>query len=104
MGFVIASFTATATYGGIKNMFEETVQSLKMVNPIVYLGYIKRDNIIINIDKTKAITNRTEYELNKFDNLIEKIDEVILNNKKMLIYFPTVALLERFLIIVVQRI
>lgn len=96
MGFVIAAFTATAIYGGIENMYEETVQSLKMVNPIVYLGYIKREDIKINIDKTITITNKTEYELNKFDNLIQKIDEVMLEDKKMLIYFPTVALLERF--------
>lgn len=96
MGFVIASFTATAIYGGVEDMYEETVQSLRMVNPIVYLGYIKRDNIKINIDKTKTIRNRTEYELNKFDDLLSKIDQIMMLNKKMLIYFPTVALLERF--------
>ena len=96
MGFVIAAFTATAIYGGIEDMYEETVQSLKMVNPIVYLGYIKRDDIKINIDKTRTITNKTEYELDKFDSLIQKIDEVMLEDKKMLIYFPTVAILERF--------
>lgn len=96
IGFVIATFTATAIYGGIENMYEETIQSLKMVDPITYLGYIKRSDININIEKAELITGKTEYELNKFDHLIEKMDEAMMFNKKMLIYFPTVALINRF--------
>lgn len=96
MGFVIATFTATAIYGGIENMYEETIQSLKMVDPITYLGYVKRSDISINIEKAELITGKTEYELNKFDQLIDKIDDAMIHNKKMLIYFPTVALINRF--------
>lgn len=96
MGFVIATFTATAIYGGIENMYEETIQSLKMVDPITYLGYVKREDIDINIEKAELIKEKTEYELNKFDQLIEKIDYAMILNKKMLIYFPTVALINRF--------
>lgn len=96
MGFVIATFTATAIYGGIENMYEETIESLKMVNPITYLGYVKREDININVPKTELITGKTEYELNKFDQLIEKIDYALMLDKKMLIYFPTVALINRF--------
>jgi ATP-dependent DNA helicase RecQ len=96
IGFVIATFTATAIYGGIENMYDETIQSLKMIDPITYLGYVKRSDININIEKAELITNKTEYELNKFDQLIEKMDEAMMLNKKMLIYFPTVALINRF--------
>ncbi len=96
MGFVIATFTATAIYGGIENMYEETVQSLKMVDPITYLGFVKRDDIKINVKRVETITGRTEYELNKFDQLFDKIDYALMFNKKMLIYFPTIALIERF--------
>lgn len=96
MGFVIATFTATAIYGGVENMYEETIESLKMVNPITYLGFVKRKDLTINVDKTKLITNKVEYEINKFDQLIEKINETLTFNKKMLIYFPTVALIKRF--------
>lgn len=96
MGFVIATFTATAIYGGIENMYEETIESLKMVDPITYLGYVKREDIKINVDKAQLITGKTEYELNKFDQLIEKIDYAMMLDKKMLIYFPTVALVNRF--------
>lgn len=96
MGFVIATFTATAIYGGIENMYEETMESLKMVDPITYLGYVKREDININVQKTESITEKTEYELNKFDQLIEKMDNALMLDKKMLIYFPTVALINRF--------
>lgn len=96
MGFVIATFTATAIYGGVENMYEETIESLKMVNPITYLGFVKRNDLTINVDKTKLITNKVEYEINKFDQLIEKMNQAIAFNMKMLIYFPTVALIKRF--------
>ena len=96
MGFIIATFTATAIYGGIENMYEETIQSLKMIDPITYLGFIKRSDISINIEKARLITGRTEYELEKFDQLIEKMDYSLMLNKKMLVYFPTVSLIERF--------
>lgn len=96
MGFVVVTFTATAIYGGIENMYEETIQSLKMVDPITYLGYVKREDIDINVEKAALIKEKTEYELNKFDQLIEKMDYAMMLNKKMLIYFPTVALINRF--------
>ncbi|MGI6424607.1 MAG: helicase-related protein [Tepidanaerobacteraceae bacterium] len=96
MGFVIATFTATAIYGGIENMYEETIESLKMIDPITYIGFIKRDDITINIEKAELIMGRTEYELEKFEQLINKIDCALMLNKKMLMYFPTVALIERF--------
>ena len=82
MGFVIATFTATAIYGGIENMYEETIQSLKMIDPITYLGFIKREDININIEKAELITGRTEYELEKFEQLINKIDYALMLNKK----------------------
>lgn len=95
-GFVIATFTATSIYGGIENMYEETIESMRMIDPITYLGYIKRSDLNINIKNEKAITNRAEYELNKFDDLIKQIDFAITFDKKILIYFPTVALINRF--------
>ncbi|HZH68571.1 MAG TPA: DEAD/DEAH box helicase, partial [Chitinophagales bacterium] len=96
MGFVIATFTATAIYGGIENMYEETIESLRMIDPITYLGYVKRHDIEVNVCRTKNVSGRSEYELNKFDQLIEKIDYALTVDKKMLIYFPTVALISRF--------
>lgn len=96
MSFVIATFTATAIYGGHEDMYNETINSLNMIDPISYLGYLKRDNISIEIKEVEAIRNRTEYELDKFDSLISMIKTSLIRGQKTLIYFPTVALIERF--------
>lgn len=98
MDFIIATFTATAIYGGVENMYEETVQSLKLFDPITYLGYVKRDDITITIENTKAIRNREEYEFDKYEYLEKQINRCLSLNKKMLIYFPTVQLINRFYI------
>ena len=96
MSFVIATFTATAIYGGKEDMYKETLNSLHMIDPISYLGYLKRDNLSIEISEVKAIKNMTEYELNKFDALVSMIRASLMRGQKTLIYFPTVALIERF--------
>lgn len=94
--FVVATFTATAIYHGIEDMYNETINSLQMINPITYLGYIKRNDIKINIQKMhKTRAARTEYELDKFEQIENIIKRVKITNKKTLIYFPTVKLIER---------
>ena len=45
MPFTIATFTATAIYEGHEDMYHETLNSLHMIDPITYLGYVKRENI-----------------------------------------------------------
>ncbi len=96
MSFVIATFTATAIYGGYEDMYKETLNSMHMIDPITYLGYLKRDNISIEIHEVKANHNRTEYELDKFDAMVKLIRNSLMRGRKTLIYFPTVALIERF--------
>lgn len=94
--FVIATFTATAIYRGVEDMYSETINSLHMLNPITYLGYVKRNDITIQIKPTEKPKNeRTEYEQDKFEQLIKIIKRAALLNKKTLIYFPTVALIQR---------
>lgn len=94
--FVIATFTATAIYHGIEDMYTETINSLHMLSPITYLGYVKRRDIEIDIrrsQKPKGV--RAEYELDKFVQIEEILRRAIITNKKTLIYFPTVALIDR---------
>lgn len=94
--FVVATFTATAIYHGLEDMYTETINSLHMLNPITYLGYIKRNDIEIKIDTSKKEKGeRTEYELDKFEQIENILKRAIITNKKTLIYFPTVALIER---------
>lgn len=94
--FIIATFTATATYGGEENMFEETKNSLNMSNPHKYFGFIKRDDIEFNILQIEAKTNKQEYRKDKYELLIKHIKRCLFHKKKCLIYFPTVALIEDF--------
>lgn len=94
--FIVATFTATAIYHGTEDMYTETINSLHMLNPITYLGYIKRNDIDIVIDKSKKEKGeRSEYELNKFEEIELLIHRAKVTNKKTLIYFPTVALIKR---------
>ncbi len=94
--FVIGTFTATAIYRGIEDMYEETRNSLHLIDPITYLGYVRRNDIEIRIEKKEAEKGkRTEYEIDKYNDIIKLIERVKLTNKKTLIYFPTVQLIER---------
>lgn len=91
--FVIATFTATAIYHGVEDMYEETRNGLHMLDPITYLGYMKRNDITIEVKRVKKAGNvKTEYETDKYDHIIKK---ALITNKKTLVYFPTVALIER---------
>lgn len=94
--FVIGTFTATAIYHGVEDMYTETVNSLHMLNPITYLGYVKRRDIEIVIKHPQKGKNvRSEYELDKFEQIESIIQRAIITNKKALIYFPTIRLIEQ---------
>ncbi|RKI69098.1 ATP-dependent DNA helicase RecQ [bacterium 1xD42-67] len=94
--FVIATFTATAIYRGVEDMYTETINSLHMLSPITYLGYVKRRDIDIDIRHPQKLRGgRTEYELDKFVQIEEILHRALITNKKTLIYFPTVALINR---------
>lgn len=94
--FVIGTFTATAIYHGLEDMYTETINSLHMLSPVTYLGYVKRGDIDIVINRPqKAKGARTEYELDKFEQIEAVLHRAIITNKKTLIYFPTVALIGR---------
>ena len=95
--FLVATFTATAIYRGVEDMYSETLNSLHMLDPITYLGYVKREDIEIRIEGSKKKKDeRKEYELDKFSELELIVQRAIVTNKKTLIYFPTVALINRF--------
>lgn len=94
--FVVATFTATAIYHGLEDMYTETINSLHMLNPVTYLGYIKRNDINIIIDPIKKNKGeRSEYEMDKFEKIEELLMRAIITNKKTLVYFPTIALINR---------
>lgn len=83
--FVIASFTATAVYGGNDDMVYETIDSLYMKNPIKYLGNTRRTNIGFKIENWEKEYSYAEERQQK---TINRIIELIKANKKAIVYAP----------------
>ncbi|TDQ32147.1 helicase-related protein [Aureibacillus halotolerans] len=95
--FPIATFTATAIYGGIEDMYAETRDSLLLNNPINYFGYVKRDNIHMNINKVeKESSTDNEYLKIKHTLLLKNIEFELSHGRKVLIYFPLVKSIFNF--------
>lgn len=87
--FPICAFTATAVYGGLDDSVNSTEDSLCMFNPIEHIGYIKRDNIIFNINvHTGPKLSNPEYEKEKGELLSKNIENWIANKEKTICYFP----------------
>ncbi|MER2127945.1 DEAD/DEAH box helicase [Solibacillus sp.] len=101
--FPIATFTATAIYGGVEDMYAETRDSLIMNTPICYFGYVKRDNISIMIDNdfnkkrenAESLSDR-EYMKIKHNWLLKYVEYFIEQKRKVLIYFPMVKFIRDF--------
>ncbi|WP_379968034.1 helicase-related protein [Ectobacillus sp. sgz5001026] len=95
--FPIATFTATAIYGGVEDMYAETRDSLILNNPINYFGYVKRDNIDVEINQIHSNgadeTTRNEKEYLKIKHLclMKQIEYELNQNHKVLVYFPLIS-------------
>lgn len=100
MKFPVATFTATAIYGGIEDMYAETRDSLNMINPISYFGYVKRDDLLMKLKrKINYATDSkfNDYLQDKFDILLARLEAFVQRGQKTLVYFPVVTLIQRFL-------
>lgn len=84
--FIIATFTATAIYRGEENMYNDIIKTLHMDenDPIIYLGYVKRDDIEIIIDESQ----------NKSAEISTVVRRANDSKEKLLIYFPWVKTLK----------
>lgn len=93
--FPIVTFTATAIYGGPEDMYSDTIDSLKLANPISYFGYVKRDDIKMNIQSSELEYTQANNDYRKAKNLIatKRIEYFINQKQKTLIYFPTIKLI-----------
>jgi ATP-dependent DNA helicase RecQ len=98
MKFPIATFTATAIYGGVEDMYKETRDSLYMVNPINYFGYVKRDDLSVSLKKINSehISRDREYLATKYELLHERLKRFYKKDKKVLVYFPFVKFIREF--------
>ncbi|MCH4171108.1 MAG: DEAD/DEAH box helicase [Lactobacillus sp.] len=90
--FPIITFTATATIGGQSDMFREIRNSLNMINPIKYIGNVRRNDIVMKIKQMKNVQGRNSIDV-KAAKLLVRMKSWKKNRQKALIYFPTVKLL-----------
>ncbi|WP_010632469.1 DEAD/DEAH box helicase [Sporolactobacillus vineae] len=96
--FPIVTFTATAIYGGPEDMYAETRDSLNMVNPITYFGYVKRDDLMMHVQSSEKDYGKysNDYRKAKFGLLSKRLKTFTRRKEKTLVYFPTVKLLNYF--------
>jgi ATP-dependent DNA helicase RecQ len=98
MQFPIATFTATAIYGGLEDMYAETRDSLNLINPVSYFGYIKRDDLKVKLRKVDQTQERfNEYLIAKFKILTVRLEKFLEKEQKTLVYFPTVSLINSYM-------
>lgn len=104
--FPIATFTATAIYSGMEDMFTETRDSLGMRDPISYFGYVPRKNISVSFQKSDKAgeAKNKEYNEVKFSVLASRLEEFLKIGKKVLVYFPFVSLINEFCIYLSTRV
>lgn len=96
--FPIVTFTATSIYGGREDMYLDTRNSLNMISPISYFGYVRREDILMCVrDSQKVLeTEGRDYRKTKNALGLEHLINATKNNQKSLIYFPTIRLLLEF--------
>jgi ATP-dependent DNA helicase RecQ len=90
--FPIAAFTATAVYGGKDDMYYDIIESLFLNVSTLYLGSVKRNNILFEIENFKKVN---DYDVEKAKKVVDEAIYSIKNDKKTLIYFPFKNTLER---------
>ena len=85
--FPIFALTATAVWdpSGKNDMIFDTIRSLNMDPCIKYVGVVRRNNIVFEIEKSDI---KTQYEEKRRKLTIQRIREALAANRKAIVYFP----------------
>lgn len=96
--FPIVTFTATAIYGGREDMYLDTRNTLNMISPIPYFGYVRRDDLLMNVRSSEKNLDAEGRDYRKTKNALalKHLQMASKNKQKSLLYFPTVRLLIDF--------
>ncbi len=86
LSFPMVAVTATAIYGGANDMVFDSIDSLVMHNPHVFIGQVKRSDITFAINNYDGFT--TNYQSKKLEQTAEFIKSVNSLGYKTLIYTP----------------
>ncbi|SFF92223.1 ATP-dependent DNA helicase, RecQ family [Desulfotomaculum arcticum] len=90
--FPVLCLTATAVYGGKEDMVEDTIRSLSLSNPKLYIGNVKRKNIGFDIRfHQKVVGGHDDFKLLKTQNII---NSCIKHQKKCIVYCPYTSQVE----------
>ena len=84
--FPMVAVTATAIYGGSNDMVFDSIDSLFMQNPYIFIGQVKRNDIEFVINNYEKFP--TYYEKNKNNQTVEFIKNVNELNLKTIVYAP----------------
>lgn len=89
--FPVIALTATAVYDGPDDLVFETVSSLNMQVPELYIGDIRRDDITFKIER---VDYDEGYEENRIKRTVERVRDYIKQNRKSIVYFPWTTQIE----------
>ena len=84
--FPMVAVTATAIYGGSNDMVFDSIDSLVMHNPHIYIGRVKRNDIDFIINTYDNFT--TNYESKKIEQTVNFIKQIHELKVKTLVYTP----------------
>ena len=85
--FPVLCLTATAVYGGKDDVVQDTISTLGLNQPILYLGRVRRDNIDFDIHPLDKQTDESRDEF-KVNHVAQKIAEYVTEGKKTPVYCP----------------
>ena len=84
--FPIVAVTATAIYGGDNDMVFDSINSLYMHNPHLFIGEVKRKNITFIIDNHEKY--KSNYDIEKEKETVRFIEDVANEGIKTIVYAP----------------
>lgn len=91
--FPVLCLTATAVYGGQDDVVQDTIDTLKLNNPILYLGRVRRDNINFDIHPLEKTVEGSRDEF-KVDHVAKQIEKFVAEGRKTLVYCPFTSTVE----------
>ncbi len=89
--FPVLCLTATAVYGGIEDVVNETVATLGLKNARILLGNVKRDNISFDVRTFEKGSSPGSYEQVKLEHTAKVIGEYVNTGEKTLVYCPYIT-------------
>jgi superfamily II DNA or RNA helicase len=86
--FPIFALTATAVYdpSGDNDMVFDTIRSLNMNPCLKYIGVVRRENVVFDIENIKI--DQTKYDQERRELTSKRIIEFIEGKQKAIVYFP----------------